>query len=138
MTKTRKEVVKPEILKAREELLKDEAKAEAVEQEKPRYRPEKWLADNQIYCDSYGCCWGVMPISLDTVYLGSFEHVNQVLQTKTIPENQCHDARIVLQSVLDDMEEQYGKPATSRPGLQRGRTPRAARAKQKATRKTKT
>lgn len=69
-------------------------------------RREEWLANNQIYCDSHEFAWGLMPETLETVCLGTTDHVKQVLETKSIPKNQCQGARIALQYILDYIEEE--------------------------------
>ena len=74
--------------------------------DEPRYKPEQWIADNQVYIDSYGWCWGIMPHTPDSQCLGKEEDVKNTLATGVIPKNQCPKARIVLEYILDCIKEE--------------------------------
>jgi len=128
-TKTKRtRVSKGDIARAREEILNG-AKSSPVKGEGktgPRYKPEQWIADNQVYIDSYGWCWGIMPHTLENQCLGREEDVKNTLATGVIPKNQCAKARIVLRQILDDIKEEIenAKPKSRenrRPDIKRGR-----------------
>jgi len=110
----------------------------------PKYKPDEWYGCDMVYGDSYGYSWGIVPETLETVCLGRTEKVKETLASGVIPANQCPDARLALEDILATIEtikkEEHGtaKSTTGRTHLQRGRTSRVARYKQKATRKTKT
>jgi len=73
---------------------------------KNKYKPEQWIAENQVFIDSYGWCWGIVPHTLENQCLGREEDVKNTLATGVIPKNQCGHARIILQGILDDIENQ--------------------------------
>ena len=130
----RSRVTKDDITKAREEIL-GEVKASLIKAEgkaEPRYKPDQWIADNQIIVDSYGWCWGIVPDTLENQCLGKEADVKATLASGVIPKNQCPKARIVLQHILDDIKEEIerDKPKprqTRRPDIKRTRPSRRAR-----------
>ncbi len=103
--------------------------------DEPRYKPEQWIADNQIYVDSYGWCWGIVPHMPDSQCLGKEEDVKNTLATGVIPKNQCPKARIVLEYIIEDLKGENDGIISGAHIQRRGR-PRVAGHKQKATRKT--
>ncbi len=82
------------------------------QREAPKYKPEQWIADNQIFIDSYGWCWGIVPHTLENQCLGKEADVKNTLATGVIPTKQCPKARIVLEGIIEDLkkEENNVKP----------------------------
>ena len=104
----RSRVTKDDITKAREQIL-GEVKASLIKGEgkaESRYKPEQWIADNQVCIDSYGWCWGIVPGTLENQCLGKEADVKATLVSGVIPKNQCPKARIVLQHILNDIKEE--------------------------------
>ena len=103
--------------------------------DEPRYKPEQWIADNQVYIDSHGWCWGIIPHTLESQCLGEEADVKATLASGVIPKNQCPKARIVLEGIIEDLkkEENNVKPKpreARRPDIKRarhGRNPRRRR-----------
>jgi len=74
--KQRIRLSKAEIDKAREELL-EQGKEKATAKQKPTSTEPKYAKDfwhDGVYCDSYGCCWG-LDENLHTICLGKTKEV---------------------------------------------------------------
>ena len=121
-----------EVEKLAKEIIEHEDKRQ---REEPRYKPEQWIADNQVYIDSYGWCWGIMPHTLENQCLGREADVKATLASGMIPKNQCPKAHIVLERIIEDLKKEENsvesKPReTRRPDTNRrqpGRDPRRRR-----------
>jgi hypothetical protein len=113
------------------------------EKHKPERKPHFWLSDiypdnysNDIYFDSYGWSWG-LDDDLDSCCLGETERVLAIIKgEEKMPEDIGSTAKAILLQILKDREEENGrdKITTRTPGIQRGRSVRSLRNRQKKTR----
>jgi len=98
LKKQRIRLSKAEIDKAREELL-EQGKEKATAKQKPTSTEPKYAKDfwhDGVYCDSYGCCWG-LDENLSTICLGKTEQV--VKREISFPgDNETHSCHSKLKN----------------------------------------